>query len=38
MQNTGSIPTKDARALFFIRRSIRPVVRCHVPVNSGACR
>lgn len=32
MQDTGRIPTKDARALFRIRRSIRPVVRCHAPV------
>lgn len=29
MQGTGSIPTKDARALFRIRRSIRPIVHSH---------
>ena len=33
MRNSSSIPTKDARALFRIRHSIRPVVPCHVPVN-----
>jgi hypothetical protein len=33
MCNASSIPTKDARALFRIRRSIRPVVHCHVPVE-----
>jgi hypothetical protein len=30
MRNASSIPTTDARALFFIRRSIRPVVHCRV--------
>lgn len=29
MQSMGSIPTKDARALFRIRRSIRPIVPSH---------
>jgi|EndMetStandDraft_8_1072994.scaffolds.fasta_scaffold34026_4 hypothetical protein len=33
MRYASSIPTKDARALFRIRRSIRPVVHCHVPVQ-----
>ena len=33
MRYASSIPTKDARALFRIRRSIRPVVPCHVPVQ-----
>ena len=33
MRSMGSIPTKDARALFRIRRSIRPVVHCHGPVR-----
>jgi len=33
MRSTGSIPTKDARALFHIRRSIRPVVHCHASVH-----
>jgi hypothetical protein len=33
MRYASSIPTKDARALFHIRRSIRPVVHCHVPVQ-----
>jgi hypothetical protein len=29
MWNLSSIPTTDARAVFFIRHSIRPVVHCH---------
>jgi hypothetical protein len=29
MWNSSSIPTTDARAIFFIRHSIRPVVHCH---------
>jgi len=29
MPGTRSIPTTDARAVFRIRRSIRPVVLCH---------
>lgn len=33
MSNASTIPTRDARALFRIRRSIRPVVHCHVPVD-----
>jgi hypothetical protein len=33
MHKSGSIPTRDARVVFRIRRSIRPVVHCHVPVN-----
>ena len=33
MRYASSIPTKDARALFRIRRSIQPVVHCHVPVR-----
>lgn len=33
MRTTRSIPTKDARTLFRIRRSIRPVVHCHAPVR-----
>ncbi len=33
MRYASSMPTKDARALFPIRRSIRPVVHCHVPVQ-----
>lgn len=33
MRSTGSIPTKDARALFRIRLSIRPVVPCHESVR-----
>lgn len=31
MRDTSSVPTKDARTLFRIRRSIRPVVPCHGP-------
>jgi hypothetical protein len=30
MRNPHSILTMDARAVFLIRRSIRPVVHCHV--------
>jgi len=33
MRNSGSILTMDARAIFLIRRSIRPVVHCHVRSN-----
>lgn len=33
MSSTSSIPTKDARALFLIRRSSQPIVHCHVRVN-----
>lgn len=33
MRSPRSIPTKDARALFRIRRSIRRVVPCHVPID-----
>lgn len=33
MRYASSIPTKDARALFRIRLSIRPVVHCHVPAQ-----
>ena len=33
MRNYSSIPTKDARTLFRIRHSSRPVVPCHVPVE-----
>lgn len=29
MRSSSSIPTTDARAVFRIRRSIRPVVHCH---------
>ncbi len=32
MQKSSSIPTMDARTVFRIARSIRPVVHCHVPV------
>jgi hypothetical protein len=32
MRYASSIPTKDARALFRIRRSIAAGVPCHVPV------
>jgi hypothetical protein len=33
MRSTGSIPTKDARALFRIRRSHQPVRRSAVPAD-----
>jgi hypothetical protein len=33
MRNSGSILTMDARAVFLIRRSIRPVVHCHVRIK-----
>jgi len=32
MRATSTVPTRDARALFRIRHSIRPVVPCHVRV------
>lgn len=33
MRRSGSIPTTDDRVIFRIRRSIQPVVPCHVPVD-----
>jgi hypothetical protein len=33
MRKSGSILTMDARAVFLIRHSIRPVVHCHVRSN-----
>jgi hypothetical protein len=31
MRTSRAIPPTDARAIFRIRHSIRPVVPCHVP-------
>jgi hypothetical protein len=33
MHRLSSIPTTDARAVFRIRRGIRPFVPCHVRVQ-----
>ena len=33
MRKSGSILTMDARAVFFIRHSTRPVVHCHARSN-----
>jgi hypothetical protein len=33
MRSSHRIPTTDARAIFRIRRSIRPVVLCHVRMD-----